>query len=263
MLPFAAVAVALHLSLQHEAIHGHPTRSRRFNELLVFPGLALFIPYARYRATHLRHHNDQSLTDPLLDPESFYLTPDRWQKLPALPRAILRLNNTLVGRLILGPLLWVPAFLASEARQLLGGDRRFVVAWAQHLVSFAVVFVWLDFVGLNIFLYAATVAYPALMLINLRTFAEHQAHPSTAPRSAIVHASPVLALLYLNNNLHYVHHKFPTAPWYRLPQIYRAKRAALEAENGGYVINGYFELMRRYGFTPKEQVPHPLLSAAE
>ncbi|MHA1523864.1 MAG: fatty acid desaturase, partial [Alphaproteobacteria bacterium] len=44
VLPVAALAVALHLSLQHEAIHGHPTRSRRGNEALVFPALSLFIP---------------------------------------------------------------------------------------------------------------------------------------------------------------------------------------------------------------------------
>ncbi|MHA1523614.1 MAG: fatty acid desaturase, partial [Alphaproteobacteria bacterium] len=222
-----------------------------------------FIPYLRYRATHLSHHNDQTLTDPRLDPESFYLMPSRWEKLPRALRAVLHLNNTLVGRLILGPPLWVVAFLVREARMVAGGDRRCAAAWARHLASFAIVYAWLDFVGLNIFLYAAAVAYPALSLINLRTFAEHRAHASAGPRSAIVHTSRFFSLLFLNNNLHYVHHKFPAAPWYRLPQIYRAKRQSLEAENGGYVIEGYFGLLRRYGLTQKEPVRHPLLPVSK
>lgn len=264
VLPAAAVTVALHLSLQHEAIHGHPTRSRLLNDLLVFPALALCIPYGRYRTTHLRHHNDRTLTDPALDPESFYLTPDDWQNLPGPARAVLRVNNTLAGRLVLGPVLWVAAFFWREARALLGGNRRIAAAWLAHLPALAVVYFWLEYVvGLNIWLYGAAVAYPALMLINLRTFAEHRAHAKPGPRSAIVHTSWVFSLLYLNNNLHYVHHKYPTAPWYRLPLIYRAGRAALEAENGGYIINGYSELLRRYGFKPKEPVDFPLAPAAE
>jgi len=264
VLPVAAFAVALHLSLQHEAIHGHPTRVRWLNDLLVFPALALCIPYGRYRTTHLRHHNDQTLTDPILDPESFYLPLDDWRKLPGPAKAILRINNTLVGRLVLGPVLWVAAFFWREVRSLLSGNRRTMAAWLAHLPALAAVYLWLEYVvGLNIFLYGLTVAYPALMLINLRTFAEHRAHRTPGARSAIVHASPLFCLLYLNNNLHYVHHKYPAAPWYRLPQIYQAGRAALEAENGGYIINGYAELLRRYGFRAKEPVGYPLAPAPE
>jgi fatty acid desaturase len=37
----AAVMVTLHSSLQHEALHGHPTRSAALNEALVFPALGL------------------------------------------------------------------------------------------------------------------------------------------------------------------------------------------------------------------------------
>ena len=40
-VPLLGVLLAQHSSLQHEAIHGHPTRSRRLNDALVFPALGL------------------------------------------------------------------------------------------------------------------------------------------------------------------------------------------------------------------------------
>jgi len=36
LIPAGAYLVAFHGSLQHEALHGHPTRSALINELLVF-----------------------------------------------------------------------------------------------------------------------------------------------------------------------------------------------------------------------------------
>ena len=50
------IAIAQHSSLQHEALHGHPFRHAWVNELLVFPALSVFIPYRRFRDTHLLHH---------------------------------------------------------------------------------------------------------------------------------------------------------------------------------------------------------------
>ena len=45
----AAPLVTLHSSLQHEALHGHPTRSAALNEALVFPPLGLLFPIAASR----------------------------------------------------------------------------------------------------------------------------------------------------------------------------------------------------------------------
>src|SRR5687768_17395373 len=50
-LMLMGVAVALHSSLQHEVLHGHPTRSGRFNEALVFLPLGIFYPYRSYKRT--------------------------------------------------------------------------------------------------------------------------------------------------------------------------------------------------------------------
>src|ERR1700689_2025289 len=76
VVPLGAVLIAWHGSLQHETIHGHPFPSRRLNALLGGVPLSLFIPYSLYRRTHLWHHRfaGRILTDPLVDPESFYLT---------------------------------------------------------------------------------------------------------------------------------------------------------------------------------------------
>ena len=71
-LAVMAVTAALHASLQHEVLHGHPTRSASLNELLVALPLCAAYPFRRFKQLHLRHHNDERLTDPYDDPESWY-----------------------------------------------------------------------------------------------------------------------------------------------------------------------------------------------
>ncbi len=53
-----AVLGVLYMSLQHELMHGHPTRSRFINGLIGFAPLAIWFPYALYRNAHLKHHDD-------------------------------------------------------------------------------------------------------------------------------------------------------------------------------------------------------------
>ena len=48
----------------------------------------------------------------------------------------------------------------------------------------------------------------------------------------MVEAEAPLALMFLNNNLHALHHAEPGLAWYRLPARYRQRRAELLAENG-------------------------------
>ena len=69
LVPIGAWTVAWQMSLQHEAIHGHPTRMKWLNTAIATWPLALWLPYETYRLTHLQHHNDAYLTDPLEDPE--------------------------------------------------------------------------------------------------------------------------------------------------------------------------------------------------
>ncbi|MEK1861715.1 MAG: fatty acid desaturase, partial [Rhizobium leguminosarum] len=66
--------IAWHGSLQHEVIHGHPTGNQRINDAIGSIPLSLWLPYPIYRESHLEHHRDEYLTDPIEDPESSYFT---------------------------------------------------------------------------------------------------------------------------------------------------------------------------------------------
>src|SRR3974390_2829203 len=51
--------IAWQLNLQHEIIHGHPTRNRRINETIGCWPLSLWLPYLIFRTTPLPHHWDE------------------------------------------------------------------------------------------------------------------------------------------------------------------------------------------------------------
>jgi Fatty acid desaturase len=84
-LPLATLLLILfttwYLSLQHELIHGHPTRLPRLNQLFGTLPLAVWYPYGLYRDSHLAHHRNHTLTDPHDDPETYYLSPAHWARL--------------------------------------------------------------------------------------------------------------------------------------------------------------------------------------
>src|ERR1700690_3398266 len=94
---------AWQMSLQHEIIHGHPTRRRWINNLVGQWPLALWLPFENYRRSHLAHHCDERLTDPLDDPESYYWRQEDWDGLGRTGRVIVRLQASLLGRMLLGP----------------------------------------------------------------------------------------------------------------------------------------------------------------
>ncbi|MEQ8354497.1 MAG: fatty acid desaturase [Kiloniellaceae bacterium] len=258
LLPLGAYLVAWHGSLQHEVVHGHPTPSATVNELLVLPSLWLWMPFRLYRESHLAHHNDAHLTDPLEDPESYYLDAAAWDRAGPVTRAFLTAHNTLAGRLLLGPLrcLWV--FYKSELDRLRRGDTSHLTAWAIHAAGVALVLAWVIAVcGLPLWQFLLFFAYPGLSLTLLRSFLEHRARPEVSERSAIVEAGALMGLLFLNNNLHLVHHDKPGLAWYRLPGFYKKRRALFLASNGGYFFKGYGEVFRRYFLRAKEQPLHP------
>jgi len=251
------IAVALFSSLQHEVLHGHPFRSRALNETLVFPALPLFIPYLRFRDTHLDHHNDPTLTDPYDDPETNYLDPAVWDRLPRAVQALLAFNNTLLGRLTVGALISQVAFMTGDWRLARRGDARVRRGWLWHLPALVPVIAWLAYVGqMPLWAYLIS-AYTGLSLIKIRTFLEHRAHLQSSGRTVIIEDRGPLALLFLNNNLHVVHHMHPGTPWYRLPGLYAADRARFVQHNGGYVYRSYAQIFRRYFLRAKDPVPHP------
>lgn len=260
-LAVAALCVTLHSSLQHEVLHGHPTRNRRINEALVFIAPGLFIPYRRFMVLHLKHHNDPNLTDPYEDPETNFLAKADWDRLPVLLQLVREANNTLAGRLILGPAIAVTGFVLADLNLLLAGDRRVWKAWALHLLGLLPVLAWVQGVcGLNPWTYLWTVAYPAFSLLTVRTFLEHRAEQAVPMRTCIVEdPSGFWALLFLNNNLHLVHHLDPKAAWYRMPSLYARDKARYLDLNGGYRFGSYWAVIGRYAFRSKAPLPHPFL----
>jgi fatty acid desaturase len=258
LCPVGAWLVAWQSSLQHEVLHGHPTRWRRLNRLLALPALSLWLPYESYRVAHLMHHRDERLTDPLDDPESFYWTKGLWASLNRLWYPLLRLQTTLAGRLIIGPAWTVPRFLVKQVGAVRKGSPVAQRAWRSHLVPLALTLVWLVFVcKMNLLLYIFGIVYPAVSLMLLRSFAEHRAASEVFERTAIVENAPLFGLLYLYNNLHAAHHELPTLAWYEIPAWYRANRERLIRDNGGLVYDGYFDVMRRYLLRAHDGLLHP------
>jgi fatty acid desaturase len=258
IMPVGAYFAGLHGSLQHEVLHGHPTRHRLLNEALIFPTPHLWLPYRRYRETHLTHHNDAHLTDPCFDPESQYLLPEDWAALPGPKRFLYRLNNTLAGRMILGPAISIFRFWREDFVRMAKGDRHILSGWLLFVPSAAITIVYVVAIaGMPLWQYLLLVAYPGISLALVRSYCEHQAAPGIAERTIIVEASPFWSLLFLNNNLHVAHHTWPSLAWYRLPAFYRAEKRRLIAANNGYTMNGYGEIFRRYFLRAKEPIPYP------
>ncbi len=251
-LRFVAVLVlaAWYMSLQHELLHGHPTRLDGFNRLLGILPLALWYPYDLYKAHHLAHHQDQHLTEPGVDPESNYRhagTP-----LARCQRALLTSQRTVAGRLLLGPGITVAHLLADIARAIARRNVKQLWLWAQHL---ALAVALLALVPVSAWEYA-TAAYFGLGLAMLRSLYEHRPAALPAHRIVINEAALPWRLLYLNNNYHAVHHTHPDLPWYRIPARYRADRAGYLQRNGGFLVPGYLWLLRRHLWKP---VDSPIL----
>lgn len=252
--------VAWHGSLQHEVMHGHPTRRRTVNDAIGAVPLSLWLPYAIYRKAHLRHHNDEQLTDPIEDPESAYLTAEIWARLGPVSRALARFNNTLVGRLLLGPLVMIVGFLSSELAAFARGDFGHARAWAVHLGGCGMVLAWVSLVcAMPVWTYLLAFVFCGASLSRLRSFAEHRWAEDSAERTAIVEKAGPFGLLFLHNNLHVLHHLRPAIPWYRLPAAYRAERDALLERNGGLVYAGYLDVFRRFALRTHDD---PLFPAA-
>lgn len=251
---FGGIMIALHASLQHEVIHGHPFRAQWCNELLIWPPLMLAVPYVRFKATHLAHHHDEIITDPYDDPESNYLASDIWLQLPRMVQVILRFNNTLAGRLIIGPVIGTTGFLMSEWRSR---DKTIWQAWLLHIPVAVAVTVVVAASPMPVWAYLIAV-YLGMSILKLRTFLEHQASERASGRSVIVERGGIFGFLFLNNNLHVVHHMHPRVAWYQLPALYRARKDHYTRRNGGYFYASYSQVLRQYFLTPKDPVAHPL-----
>lgn len=252
-----AVSITLHSSLQHEALHGHPFGKKWMNELLVFPPLGLFIPYQRFRDLHLLHHYDPHLTDPYDDPESNYVDPARWVLMPWPVKMLLRFNNTLLGRMMVGPVVGLAMFYRTEGSALLRADAVIWRAYGLHFLGVGIILLAVgQWMPLSDYLIAA---YLAMSILKIRTFLEHRAHETVPGRTVIIEDRGLLAFLFLNNNLHSVHHAHPKVSWYRLPAVYADRREEFLRRNRSFLYKSYWTVFAQYLLKSKDPVPHPLL----
>ena len=258
LLPAGAWLTAWHMSLQHEVLHGHPTRWTWLNDLIGFVPLSLWLPYARYRDDHLGHHRDANLTDPIDDPESYYVTSGDYLRRGRPGRALLAVCNTLAGRVLFGPARGIVGFLAAEGVALRDRPGPTLRIWLPHLAAVACILLWLHLAcHMSPLRYIACFVYPGYALALVRSFAEHRAAEEHRHRTAIVENTPVMGLLFLHNNLHVVHHLRPALAWYRIPAFYRSRRERLVKLNGGLLYNGYLDVARRFLLRKHHEAPHP------
>lgn len=252
------IAIAQYSSLQHEVLHGHPFANQRLNEALVFAGLTIFVPYLRFKDAHLQHHYDPNLTDPFDDPEANYMAPEVWERTPRFMRWLLRLNNTLLGRIVLGPAISIWFFSGPDIAEMRSGNRRITLSWVLHGFGMGMVLIWLwGFTEMPLWAWVVA-AYFGYGLLKIRTFLEHRAHEAFRARTVIIEDKGPLALLFLNNNLHAVHHMHPRTAWYKLPGLYAARREHYLRRNDAYVFKNYGEIFRAFLLKAKDPVPHPI-----
>ncbi|RLK38647.1 fatty acid desaturase [Cupriavidus plantarum] len=261
-LPLTCVLLTLattwYLSLQHELLHGHPTRLPWLNALLGAAPLGVWLPYSLYRRAHLQHH-DAELTHPHADPESYFLFPAEWRQAGPLRRWLYATRNTLLGRVLLQPAFSIYAIAAEAVGKVRAGDWRDVPVWLAHLSALAALLAWLQqSCGIPAWLLLCGVAYPAMSLAAIRSFQEHRPSDSHPGRSIINDAGIGWRLLFLNNNYHLVHHDLPSVPWFALGWVYRRRASDYLARNDGFFVRGYREWLRRYAWRAVAPVAHPM-----
>ena len=257
-IPFASVflviVLAFHGSVQHELLHGHPSNNQNLNDFLAYPPLALWYPYPVYKRTHLVHHNNEDLTIPGVDPESYFLSEDRWNALSKWRQQLALFNMTLLGRLLLAPMHHFVGLKKQMIKSLKKPTSVNCRVWILH-ESLALILLLL--VGLlfevNIFIYNIC-AYFAQSVILLRSYYEHRVASEPNHRSIIMKASLPMRMVFLNNNYHAIHHEHPGMSWYHLDKEYNSKGDYYEKKNGGFVEQGYLKWLVKYAFKP---VAHP------
>lgn len=260
LLPMGALVICLHGSVQHETIHGHPTNSDLANGLLGFLPLSLWMPFGIYKETHTRHHmDDDELTEPEVDPESFYVRPEEWERMGPLRRGLHWVNQTLLGRMLVGTGMVGLEFWGDEARRIAGGDSSNIKHWLVHFVGLALVIGWVVAVcDMPLWKYVALFAYPGAALTLIRSFAEHRAVPAGPERTIVVEAGPVMSMLFLNNNFHALHHDRPSIPWYELRERFQEQREAIIDKNGHYYFRSYAPVLLPYLVRPKNHPAWPI-----
>ena len=248
---------ALHGSLQHELLHGHPTRFTWLNGALGYVPIALLFPYSIYRREHIAHHNNATLTLPGIDPESYYVSRDTWISSGPFARAYYLFRMTLLGRLLCGPAHTAVSLSRTLLNDMIVGSMLQRSAWLSHLSLVGLTLYWVDMYWQIPVWHYLLIAYLANSLSMVRSFFEHRAVPDAQKRSVIVETGWFFRLLFLNNNYHLTHHENPGVPWYQLGALYHAGRTVFLNQNGHYIYHGYRHWLLGHLLKPVDSPLHP------
>ena len=250
--------LVLWMSVQHELLHGHPTRFLWLNKTLGYAPFAVWYPYTLYRDSHLDHHRDEDLTLPGIDPESRYLSQHHWQQASAPVRALRWLGKTLPGRILFGAPQSLLGMAQEEFTRLRQGERKAWLMWLTH-GAFTVLMFWFiaRYSIVPVWHYVFLISVPTLSVGAVRSFYEHRPSERPEQRTVLNEASWPWTWLFLHLNLHLVHHDLPSLPWFYMQRVYHARREQWVARSGGFLVNGYGELFRRNSLTPIDSPQHP------
>jgi hypothetical protein len=209
--PLAGYVVQWHSSLQHEAIHGMRGIPKAMRRALVWAPIGVWCPFEIYRRQHAKHHRNRYVTYPGEDPETYYIEEEAWKKHGDIWRRLLTVNQTFSGRLLIGPLLQMPRLFIDEAGRMIAGDMANAGIWFRHCIGSALVLLLVTQVfEMSIWSYLVEFSYSSFVFGMMRSFTEHRWSERASERTAVVESNWVFGLLFLWNNLHAVHHLFPT-----------------------------------------------------
>ena len=166
-------------------------------------------------------------------------------------------NNTLLGRMMTGPLIGQIYFMRADLRAIRAGDGAVLRGWLWQIPAVTPVVIWVAWSPMPIWAYLIA-AYAGLSILKIRTFLEHRAHHHASGRTVVIEDKGPLAWIFLNNNLHVVHHMHPKAAWYDLPTLYAQDRQKYLTRNDGYRYGSYREIFRQHFWRVKDKVAHPL-----
>ncbi len=256
--PVAAYVTAWHFNFQHEVIHGWRSIPAWLRFTIAYPPLGLWFPLEIYIRNHSIHHRNQRLTYPGKDTETFYHNAEDWRNYSSLWQKLYLANQTLLGRLMLGPWIRWRKLILVDIGKLFRGDFVDLGIWIRHSIAVAML-LWfvLGVADMPIWQFLLFFTLSGMMLGMLRPFLEHRWGEKPYERVASVESNWLFGLLFLWNNLHIAHHLHPTMPWYEIPKFYRENRERLLALNGHFVYRGYFELVRAHLLSPTFVPIHP------
>lgn len=247
-LMLMVINLALFGSLCHELLHGHPSNSQKLNDAIGAPPLSLY-PYFDYKRTHLKHHTEEDLTKPGIDPESFFILARNWRQMSVWQQKLAWINMTLAGRLLMGPARAYLALILNCRTDIRNRDTHAIRQWLVYVISSALLLCLVVFMfKIPVGMYLLAV-YLGHAVIALRSFYEHQTHSCPRHRSVIMPSIKPLSFLYLYNNIHVVHHKYPGLAWYLISGEYQRNQQYYHQSNGGFSYPGYHGWLK-YLFQP-------------